>query len=188
MATTKVMTADDLMQIEDGGFLYELIRGELIRMSPAGGPHGWIGFEAGALIRDFARPRGLGEVFNAETGYLFEIDPDTVLAPDASFIRTERLPPLRASGGYLTVVPDLVVEVLSPSDRRSYIDEKIRQYLAVGVKLLWSVDPRRKSVTVYAPNRDPILLTEDAELDGEDVLPGFRLPVAALFRRLAADA
>lgn len=187
MATTKLMTAGDLMQIEDDGFLYELIRGELIRMSPAGGPHGWIGFEAGALIRDFARPRGLGEVFNSDTGYLFELDPDTVLAPDASFIRADRLPPLSAWDGYLTVAPDLVVEVLSPSDRRSRVAWKIEQYLAAGVRLVWFVDPRRRTVTVYAPNRDPALYGEGDELDGADVLPGFRLPVAALFRRLTVD-
>ncbi|MGH2560595.1 MAG: Uma2 family endonuclease [Thermomicrobiales bacterium] len=187
MATTKLMTADDLMQIEDDGFLYELIRGELIRMSPAGGAHGWIGGEAAALIREFARPRGLGEVFNSDTGYLFEFDPDTVLAPDTSFIRADRLPPLSALGGYLTVVPDLVVEVASPSDRRGRIEEKVRQYLDAGVKLLWYVDPRRRTVVVYRPNTSPILVDEHGVLDGEDVLPGFRLLVAALFRCLAAD-
>jgi Uma2 family endonuclease len=185
MATTKLMTADDLMQIEDDGFLYELIRGELIRMSPAGGAHGWIGTEATRHLANFSVPRDLGEVFGADTGYIFELDPDTVLAPDASFIRAERMPRLTPFDGYLTIVPDLVVEVRSPSDRRAHIEEKIRQYLAAGVKLLWYVDPRHRTVAIYRPDQAPTQIDEHGVLDGEDVLPGFRLPVAALFRRLA---
>ncbi len=179
--TKLLMTADDLLRMPDDEHRYELIRGELIRMSPAMPEHGWHGAEVLLSIGGYAKPRRLGVVFDSSVGYKFEVNPDTVLEPDVSFFRMERVPPRKDWKKYFTIPPDIVVEVLSPSERRAHINEKIRIYLGVGVRLLWLIDPRRRIVTVYAPGREPLVLRHVDVLSGEDVLPGFWLPLSDLF-------
>lgn len=181
MAISQLTTADDLIEMEDDGYRYELIAGELIRMPPAKPIHGWQGAEILMAVGTFAKPRRLGIVFDSSIGYQFGHDPDTVLEPDVSFIRTERVPPRQDWEQYFTVAPDLVVEVISPSERRGHITRKVRIYLDAGVRLLWLVDPKRRTATIHAPGRPPRLLNLADDLDGEDVLPGFRLPLRVLF-------
>ncbi len=181
MSTTRSMTAEELMALPDDGWRYELIEGVLHRMSPAGAEHGEIGTEFVWHLRSFVDPRRLGRVYPADTGFFLAHDPETVVAPDAAFVRADRLPPRTERHGYLDLVPDLVVEVVSPTDRQADVDDKVARYLTAGARLVWVTYPRRRSVRVHAPGREPRELGEGDVLDGEDVLPGFRLPVADIF-------
>jgi Uma2 family endonuclease len=181
MAVQRLITAEELAALDDDGYRYELIDGELIRMPPAKPVHGWhVGRVIGFLFY-FNIAHRLGEVFDSSIGYRFGIAPDTVIQPDGSFIRHDRLPPRDAWEEYFTIAPDLAFEVRSPSERRALVDRKVRIYLAAGTRLLWYFDPGPRRATVYAPGRQPLVLTDAETLDGEDVLPGFRLPLGDIF-------
>jgi Uma2 family endonuclease len=182
MATTKLMTADDLLALPDDGYRYELIEGVLHRMSPAGWEHGTIGSRILRRMGNFAEDRQLGEVVGPDTGFFFDREPDTVRVPDVSFVRTERIPPGEAPVGFSSVVPDLAVEVVSPSDTPSEVAAKVAFYLEHGVPLVWVFRPRPRTVTIHRPGAEPRVLGEGDILDGEDILPGFTLPVADVFR------
>jgi Uma2 family endonuclease len=104
-----------------------------------------------------------------------------VRAADIAFIRQERVPPLDARQHIMEVIPDLVVEILSKSDTIEEVSDKIDDWLGAGVQLLWVVDPFRRTVTIYQPERDPMLLGEHGILEGDPVVPGFRCPVAEIF-------
>lgn len=181
MATTKLMTAEDLLQLEDDEHRYDLIRGELIRMSPANGEHGGIAAEILGELRAHVRTHRLGKTFAAETGFVLARNPDVVLAPDAAFVRSDRLPPRDEWSRFLEVAPDLVVEVASPSDRWTQINDKVMEYLRHGVALVWIVDPRLQQVTVYTADQGPRVVTIEDQLDGGRVLPDFRMAVAEIF-------
>jgi Uma2 family endonuclease len=180
MVTTRLMTAEELAAMPDDGYRYELVDGELIRMSPTGFLHLQISGLLIALLGGHVRERGLG-VVGGEGGFVFRRGPDKVYAPDVVFVRAERLPPKEAWTGFLDIVPDLAVEVLSPSDTADHINDKVITYLETGVRLVWVVDPRRRTVTVYQPDLTARVLREGNVLDGGEVLPEFRLPLAELF-------
>jgi Uma2 family endonuclease len=178
MATTALMTAEDLYALPDER-RGELIRGGMSTVAAVGNPHWRL---TGRLIRwvsAFVYERGLGEV-GPEGGFILGRDPDTVLAPDLAFVRADRLPSLDVQG-YLALAPDLAVEVISPSNSAAQIAEKVALYLEAGTRLVWVVDAPRRSVTSHAPGRPPRTLGVGDALDGEDVLPGFALPLADLF-------
>ena len=181
MATTKLMTAEDLWTMADDGCRHELVRGELIRMSPASLRHGIIAATLSRLIGNHAVDAGLGTVAAAETGFLLGRDPDIVLAPDAAFIRADRIPPIEDQEGFLELAPDLVVEVVSPSDRLTDVSDKVMDYLSHGVSVVWLVEPRSKRITVHTSDRIARTLGQDDELDGGEVLPGFKVRVAQIF-------
>lgn len=181
MTTTKLLTAEDLWQLGDEGDHFELVRGELVAMSPASGEHGDIGGTIFWHVKTHVRSHRLGKAFTAETGFLLARNPDLVRAPDAAFIRSDRLPPPEKRRGYWEVAPDLVIEVVSRWDRSSEIHNKVMDYLEAGVRLVWVVYPTRRTVVVHLPDRTSVTLTDADELDGGDVLPGFRLPVATIF-------
>ncbi len=182
MGTIRTLTtADELFMMPDDGMRRELVRGELRTMTPAGGEHGAVVQNLSDLVGPFVRMHSLGRAFSAETGFLIATDPDTVLAPDLSFIRRERLPPGRIPTTFLRITPDLVVEVISPSDRYSEVEEKVLEWLAAGVELVWVLNPRTRTVKIHSRTEGVKLLTEVDELTGGSVLPGFSCPVAELF-------
>ena len=181
MATTRWVTVEDVERLPDDGYRYDLIDGELIRMTPAASGHGEVAFEIAWHLGTFVRPRRLGRIYAAETGFILRRNPDVILGPDVAFVREERIPADHDPDHFLPLAPDLAVEVISPSERRGQITRKVRTYLEGGVRLLWLVNPRRRTVTVYSPGAEPRVLTGADELDGGDVLPGFRLPVTAIF-------
>ena len=180
--TTHLVTADELWAMPDDGHRYDLIRGRLYRMSPAGGEHGGIGMEFGRLIANDVVARGLGKVFGAETGFYVARDPDTVLAPDIAFIRADRLPPPADLIRFVPIAPDLAVEIMSPWDRETEVTDKVQAYLDAGVPLVLVIRPRPRTVTLHAPGQPPRVLGEGDVLDFGDVLPGLRLAVADIFR------
>mgnify|MGYP002779746517 CR=1 FL=1 len=174
-------TINDLERLVDGTERYDLIQGELRSMSPAGGTHGKIANRAGRFFGDFVDEHELGTVYGAETGFILARDPDTVLAPDMAFIQTSRLPNPDDEEGFVPVVPDLVLEIVSPSDRMNDVTDKVLAYLKAGVRMVLILQPRHRLLTVHRPGHDPHLLHEPDTFDGDDVLPGFRLQVSALF-------
>ena len=149
-------------------------------MSPSGSQHGAITAELAALLRDFVKPRGLGVVLGAETGFLIGYDPDTVRAPDAAFVRADRI----GGGlptGFFPGAPDLAVEVLSPGDRADEVSVKVENWLSAGCQAVWVVDPRTRTITVHRSSHESTIFNPSDTLDGGDVLPGFRTPVADVF-------
>jgi len=182
MALTRLLTSEDLYQMGDAAERFELIAGVLRETEPMGGRHGEIQFELHGPLYLYLRDRRIGRVYTEGTHFLILRDPDVVLMPDIAFVRTDRLPPDGARDGIMPLAPDLVIEVLSPSNRMTEMSEKISLYQRAGVPLIWLVHPRTRSVTVYATGRAPRILHESDTLDGEDILPGFSLPVADLFQ------
>jgi Uma2 family endonuclease len=160
----------------------ELVRGELIMMSPAGASHGRIVLNLSTPLDMFVRQHSLGMVFAAETGFRIGQNPDTVRAPDVAFVSAER------SGGELAPgffpgPPDLAVEVLSPEDRAGEVLAKVQDWLAAGCRAVWVVDPRTQTVTVYRGPHDIAVLGRTETLDGGGLLPGFSLPVSQMFQQ-----
>jgi Uma2 family endonuclease len=162
--------------------LYEYVAGEFFEVSPSSHDHSRFGVRFSGRMEQYATDHDLGEVVGADIGILFRESPRLLLGPDAAFIQKDHLPPENERQQFLRVVPDLVVEVISPSDRQREVLAKVALYLELGVRLVWVADPEAKAVTVYRAGRDPQVLTAEDEMDGEDVLPGFSLPVATIFR------
>ena len=182
MRTKKtLLTADELLRLSTTGRRLELVKGELFEMPPAGGRHGSVAMSVGALLYAHVRANHLGEVFAAETGFILRRDPDTVRAPDASFVAKDRLPAADLPVGYLDLAPDLAVEVVSPGDTNREVEEKVLDWLRSGVKLVWVIYPANRSATVYRSMDDVQELSEDDSLDGEQVVPGFTCSVGDLF-------
>jgi Uma2 family endonuclease len=179
VAVESITTAKDLFRATELGRC-ELVRGELIRMSPAGSEHGAIAAEIAAILRDFIKPRRLGVVLGAETGFKIASEPDTVRAPDAAFISAGRVTG-KLPRGFFPGPPDLAVEVLSPDDRASEVLAKVESWLAAGCRSVWVVDPRTQTVTVYHSDRKAVILESSDTLSDADLLPGFATSVAEIF-------
>ena len=178
----KLMTAEDLLHMPDDGRRYELIEGKLIELAPPPGfLHGSVAGNAYWELRDFTRRHEAGRVLAAETGFRISAVPDTVRAPDAAFVATERLPEGELPAGYLPFAPDLLVEVVSPSDRASDVQEKVHMWLDAGARLVWVAYPSTRSVTAYRSRTDVTIVEGDQLLDGSPVLDGFSIPVSRLF-------
>lgn len=178
---TRMVTADELFRIADDGLRRELVDGELRVMAPAGEEHGAVAAEILVHLGQHVRSRGLGRVYTAETGFRISSDPDTVLAPDAAFVRRERIEEAGLGQGYRTGAPDLAVEVVSPHDSFGDVEGKVFDWLSAGCRMVVVVNPRKRTATVYRSRSDIVVLTEGDELDGGDVVPGWRLPVRELF-------
>lgn len=179
------MTADDLIKLPEGEKFYELVRGVLRVSEPAGGWHGRIAGNILGRLWSFVQQHDLGTVFPDNTGYFLAHDPDTVRAPDASFVGRERLARHDIGPGFIDGAPDLAVEVISPNDRASEIEEKLADYWAAAVRMVWIVSPATRTVTVHAPVGTSRTLREGDMLDGGEVLPGFRCDVAELFEGIS---
>ena len=164
----------------------ELVRGRIVHAHPTSRRHAAVEGRFYRVLSEFVEARGLGEVLVGEAGVYTGRCPDTVRGADVAFLSAERA--RRCSpDGFLDVAPDLVVEVLSPEDRQARVDEKVTEYLACGVRLVWVADPTRRTVRVYrtpegvrAPLDRDLLSGEDV-LSGEEVLSGFSVPVKRLF-------
>lgn len=177
---TRPMTADDLLNMPDDGFHYELVRGVLRKMLAAGIYHGVYA----ARIRDSALPivyaGALGELPIAGTGFV--LDYDHVRVPDASFILGERYDSIDENTGFFPGAPDLAVEVISPNDRMTDVAEKIRDYLSAGTLAVIVANPKDKTVAIHRPAVDVVTLTEGDTLEIPDVIPGWTMPVSDIFR------
>jgi Uma2 family endonuclease len=174
------LTADDLEAMPDSKS-FELVDGELVERA-MGNEADWIAGEIFGRLREVCRVNRLGLVFGSEAGYrCFTDDPNRVRRPDVSFVRAGRLPGDRPPKGYDTSPPDLAVEVLSPNDLASEVEKKVDDYLLAGVRLIWIVDPETRKVRVHRADGSITGLSDRDELSGEEIVPGFRTPVAELF-------
>ncbi len=178
---TRTMTAEQLWQMPSDNMRHELVNGELRTMAPAGFDHGAIGGELHSRLHQHVKNQKLGVVLSADTGFILRRNPDTVRAPDVSFVSADRIPTGARSVKFFDGSPDLAVEVVSPSDTVDELDEKISDYLSAGCPMVWVVHPKTKSITIHRPSAQPIVLRETDHLDGLDVLPDFRCTVAEIF-------
>jgi Uma2 family endonuclease len=178
---TPPVTADALFDLRDDGNRYELVKGELHMAPPPGDEHGQTTMNVAGPLYQHVKNHRLGVVYAAETGFKLESNPDTVRAPDVAFIRQERIEQNPRVVKYRFGAPDLVVEVLSPSDRISEVEQKVAAWLEGGARLVWVVSPKLHTVTVYRSLTDIVTLTEKDALDGGDVVPGFQISVAEIF-------
>ena len=182
MATrTGVVTAEELLEMPDEGYRYELVRGELRKMAPAGARHSSIGVKIVISMGNHVTANNLGTVFGADGGFLLERNPDTVRAPDVGFVRRERMEEVGLVDGFWPGAPDLAVEVISPNDLYTEVAEKVEEWLKAGTRMVVVADPRRRVATVHRPGREPATLAEGEVLDGDDVVPGWRMAVDDIF-------
>lgn len=163
----------------EDGMRRELVAGELREMTPVGRPHSRTTQRINRSLDAHVLEHGLGEVF-IEYGYVLESEPATVRAPDLSFVRADRLGE-SSDDGYFVGVPDLAIEVVSPNDRSSEVGAKVREYLDSGTRMVIVADPQKRNVIVSSPGRASLELTEADVIDGEDVVPGWKLPVRDIF-------
>jgi Uma2 family endonuclease len=174
MADTDTFTDEELLKLPKDGYKRELVDGKIV-MSPAGYRHGRVIMRLAARLLDFAAKHDLGDVLDSSTG--FRLPNGNLRCPDISFVARGRVtdPPPQ---GFAHLVPDLVVEVLSPDDSPRLVFDKVGEYLAAGARLVWVIDPETRSAAVYRSLTDVTRLPESGVLDGEDVLPGFSCPLA----------
>jgi Uma2 family endonuclease len=177
------LTAEDFFDLNIPDEKTELVDGELLRMSPAGGEHGVVALRIGAWLLMFVEAHHLGVVCAAETGFLVRRDPDTVRAPDAAFISREKMGEGRPPKKFWPFAPDLAVEVVSPSESAEQVQERVREWFAAGSRAVWLLYPGTASVHAYrSPSEVRILQRGDDLVGDDDLLPGFVCSVADLFR------
>lgn len=177
-----LLTAEEfaLLPQPDDGTQQELVNGMIVTMPPPSFYHGQVCSKIDRKLGVFIDDHKLGWITSNDSGVILSRDPDTVRGPDLAFWSRQRLPdPPRQ--GYPSVVPDLVVEILSPSDVFTNVQRKVQQYLRAGVTLAWVAVPEDRSVAVFRAGRDPIVLSNGEAITGEDILPGFSCPVGELF-------
>ena len=181
VAKSKLVTAEELLDMPDDGHHYELVRGELRKMAPAGYRHGKSAGNISGVLFVHVTANNLGTVPTAETGFLLASDPDLVRVPDVAFVSREREEAVGIMDGFFPGPPDLAVEVISPYDRYSEVEEKVADWLAAGTLMVVVVDPRRRTASVRLPGQAPLNLTEQDILEGGDVVPGWSMPVSEIF-------
>lgn len=180
MATaTTLLTAEEFWDHPSSRWC-ELIDGVPIERCPPGYEATTIAGTVTWLLSGHVRARGLGYVLT-DPGVIVRRNPDAVRAPDAAFIRAGRMPMGRVPERYSDIVPDLIVEVVSPGDRAAEIQTKIREWIEAGARLVWVIYPSSKAVHVIRSLQDREALGVDDTLDGGDVLPGFSCSVAEIF-------
>lgn len=165
-----------------GGERFEFVNGQLKERAEMGAQSDEIASLVSMALNNHVRPKSLGRVYGAQTGYqCFPHEPRRVRYPDTSFVAAGRLEGDRTPEGYITLAPDLAVEVISPNDLYEDVEEKVQDYFKAGVRLVWIVSPRSKTVLIRRPDGACAALNLDGELSGEHVLPGFVCKVADLF-------
>ena len=182
-----LMTVDEFLMLPQREVKEELVRGELRVNPPPGGPHGVAGANLIAFLIAHVVSRKLGVVFGDGVGYQLMQIPHTVRVPDASFVREDRMPAEGVGPGLFKFAPDIAIEVLSPSETASEVQEKLDDYLVAGTSLVWIVDPVRRTVMTVSRNAPLVLLHESDTLDGGEVLPEFSCAVSDIFYRVARD-
>jgi Uma2 family endonuclease len=177
------ITAEEFLDLPNTDF-HELVDGKLVEKR-MGAESSYIAGRLNTLLSRFCEDPFRGWVFPGDAGYQFLPDrPNVVRKPDVSFIRVGRLPEERPPEGHIRLAPDLAVEVVSPNDLFYEVEQKVAEYRAAGIPLIWIVVPPTRIVLIRRGDGSCVEVGETGELDGEAVLPGFRCPVSALFQHL----
>jgi Uma2 family endonuclease len=180
--SAKRWTLDEIVKEWGYDVPYEVVDGELREVSPSGGDASRVALRISSPLWVFNEEHDLGEVFGADGGFVLSRDPLILVAPGVSFVRAENVPLDYDFRPFFPGPPDFATEVRSPTDRPGEIEEKVERLLAFGTKLVWKADPILRLVEVRRRGRPPQTFRVGDVLDGEDVIPGFRLPVARIFR------
>jgi Uma2 family endonuclease len=180
-ARGSTMTAEELFLVPCDDAQCELVDGIVVRMPLAGAAHGKLAARIARVLDEFVQTQGLGVVCGADTGFVLRRGPDTVRAPDASFVSKDRIPASGAPEKYWPIAPDLAVEIVSPWDGAQTLQDKVREYLAAGTRAVWVVHPRTRVLLQHRAMNDVRGFGEDDVLVADDVLPGFSCPVRRLF-------
>ena len=177
----KLLTAEDLLRLDGKGVKGELIRGVLCETMSVGGEHGETVVNLVLELGQFVKSRRLGRLAASDAGVLLERSPDTVREPGIVFYSTEKIPSGVRVTGYYEEVPDLVVEVVSPSNSLREVNDKARMWISYGTRLVWALHPNTRSVDVHTPSGDVSTLRGNDTLTGGDVLPGFECSLSDIF-------
>lgn len=180
-ASPNLITADQLFRMPDDGNRYELVRGRLLRVDPAGSKSSITTGRISRRIGSFVEASDLGLTGDADWGFKLASDPDIVRAPDVAFVKAERIPSDGIPREFWPGPPDLAVEVLSPSDRMVDVLEKVQEYLTAGTRIVWVIDPEARKAIVFHADRPPEVVGSEGELLGEDVIPSFVLRLAEIW-------
>jgi Uma2 family endonuclease len=187
-AARRPLTAADLAalptELPTGTVRYELREGVLQVMAPTGDEHGLVESAIVEFLRVRGQRQGHGQVRSGEVGIVLSRNPDTVVGADAAFLTKDQLPARRSREGYLETIPALVVEVKSKNDTNTEIVEKIADYLAAGVRVVWVADPEKQTWTIHRSGQPPLALGVGDTLTADEIIPGFAVPIAELFEDL----
>lgn len=176
---TPLLTGEDLFAMGETEWT-ELVAGKLLSLPPTGYEHGQIEAQVGVMLDQFVKQQQLGQVFIGATGIYTHRQPDTVRGADVAYVSNARLAQIK-SQSYLDVAPELIVEILSPDDRWHDVMDKLEEYFAIGVRMVWVADPKRQQIFVYSAPTTVERLTRHDRLTGGAVLPGFQVAVAEIF-------
>ncbi len=176
----RLTTAEEFLLLPPTEMRRELVRGEVVETMPPNGRHGVIASEIAYRLRAWARPEKHG-VVGVESGFTLSKNPDVVRSPDVYLIRAERVPPTGVPDAFWTIVPDLAVEVVSPSESAADVQEKVHDYLQAGTPLMWVVYPRSQQVVVHTADGVARTRSGDDLLTSPDILPGFSCAVREIF-------
>jgi Uma2 family endonuclease len=181
----KIWTDAEFMALNEDGHRYEIVNGELIDMGNSGAKHGYVAIILSSALFSCVSTQKLGAMFDSSTA--FKMKSGNKRSPDISFVAKERLQGLEElPEGFLEGAPDLAVEILSPSNTVEEIYNKLVEYFENGAHLVWVINPKEHYVLVYRSSKEPDRLLKSIDsLDGEDIVPGFSLPVADLFQKLS---
>ena len=179
IVNSRLITGEELLKMKDIE-LCELVAGRLVPMSPTGGEHGFIELQIAYHLKNFVSTNKIGWVLTGEVGIYTRRNPDSVRGADVVFISKKRLPQ-KPQKGFLQVAPELVVEILSPPEPLQEIQQKIKEYLDIGVKWIWIVHPNQRTITIYQPANKRQTFTEMESVIGEDILTGLEIEISALF-------
>lgn len=181
---TKLVTIEDVVKLGDESRC-ELIRGELIELSPAGASHGRIITEIARQLGNYLSDKSIGECYTADTGFVLERDPDTLLGPDIAFVESGRIPDPEPTS-FFEIPPDLAIEVISPSQSITEMNDKTWLWLSGGTAAVWLIDPKRESFTDCRLENQQVVTREVDALE-HPLLPGFALVKPGLFKRRTAN-
>ncbi len=182
-ATKTLYTAEEFLELDLPDGLHELVKGEVIEEPMPMPEHGRLCLNSGFLFESFGRRTGLGYALSNDSAVLTERGPDTVRGADVCFYRNERWPREKVGNGLIPVPPDVVVEVVSPSNRPGEMRKKVNEYLDIGVAMVWAVYPQKRLVVIHRPDEDfPALFREGEAIEGLAELPGFRCDVSEFFQ------
>ncbi len=180
-STTRLMSADDLLNMPSDDMRHELVRGELQTMAPASFGHGAIITNISTIVDRHVKENRLGVVVGAETGFVLRRDPDTVRAPDLGFVAMHRIPAGELPMKYWEGAPDLAMEVVSPSETLQEAEDKVDDYLTAGTQMVLIVNPKRRTITVHRPNLNPVVFRESDTVDTSPVISGLSFAVREAF-------